>query len=426
MTRSMGFCNWRNGRGLCATLVALSLALVSSTGFAKGELQAAIDAAQAGATLLLDDGLYEGKLVIRKPLTLKAQGPNVVIRGDGTGDVILVQASHVTLEGLHVEGSGVQHQSVDAGIHVDGAQDVHILHNTFTDCLFGINFEKTHASSIVGNTITSKPFAPGLRGDGFRLWYSHNNLISHNTTNAVRDNVFWYSSGNTVEYNEGRGSRYSLHFMYANRNTVAHNHYDHNTVGVFLMFTQDVDVFDNVISHASGPFGVGIGMKESSNVTVRHNELLYNARGFYLDSSPYQPGTLNTFTDNRIFFNTTGFLLHGTLLPSHFEDNAFKGNIDDVNNDTPESHLEINQWRHNYWDNYQGFDRNRDGFGDIAHEQYLFADRLWSYLPPAKLFYGSPILDVMNFLWRLMPFSEPQRLLTDPEPRISAPQWSEP
>ena len=151
---------------------------------------------------------------------------------------------------------------------------------------------------------------------------------------------------------------------------------------------------------------------------MEENQILYNARGFYLDSSPYQPGTLNTFRGNEINFNTTAFLLHGTLLPSLFESNVFKGNIEDVANDTPESKLEINTWRSNYWDNYEGFDRNDDGYGDIPHEQWMYADRIWSYLPAAKFFYASPVLDFMNFLWRLMPFSEPVLLARDARPQI--------
>ena len=78
----------------------------------------------------------------------------------------------------------------------------------------------------------------------------------------------------------------------------------------------------------------------------------------------------------------------------------------------------MNSWAGNYWDNYQGFDRDKDGYGDIPHEQWMFADRIWNYLPAAKLFYASPVLDFMNFLWRMMPFSEPELVARDPRPRM--------
>ena len=396
-----------------STLLALAACQASC-----GVLQDAVDQAPEGAVIELGSGLYEGNVVIRKPLALKGTQPNVVVRGEGKGSVITVQSSFVTIEGLTVENSGGEHQTVDAGITVRDADNVQIRNNTIRNCLFGVNFEKTNKSVIEGNHISSLDASLGLRGDGLRLWYSHNNLLKANETFGVRDNVFWYSSGNRIVNNIGRDSRYSLHFMYADRNVLEHNQYRNNSVGIFLMFSEGSVLRGNFVSDSTGPFGIGIGMKEASNMLVEGNQILYNARGFYLDSCPYQPGTVNVFRGNKINYNTTAFLLHGTLLPSRFEENSFKGNIEDIANDTPESHLEINTWRHNYWDNYQGFDRNGDGFGDIPHEQWMYADRIWNHLPAAKIFYASPILDFMNFLWRLMPFSEPSLLARDESPRI--------
>ncbi|WP_333580056.1 nitrous oxide reductase family maturation protein NosD [Duodenibacillus massiliensis] len=398
----------------------LSLVFVlASIGVSRASpLQQAIDKAPSGAVIALGPGFYEGNIAISKPLTLRASGKGVVIHGDGTGSVITVTASYVTVDGLTIENSGPKHQTVDAGITVRGADNVKILRNRIRDCLFGVNFEQTNRSVIEDNDITSLPVSLGLKGDGIRLWYSHGNLIRMNRTRYVRDNVFWYSSANKIYENSGADSRYSLHFMYADRNEILSNDYRRNSVGIFLMFSQGSTLKRNFVADSTGPFGIGIGMKESSDILVEENQILYNARGFYLDSSPYQPGTFNTFRGNEINFNTTAFLLHGTLLPSLFESNVFKGNIEDVANDTPESKLEINTWRSNYWDNYEGFDRNDDGYGDIPHEQWMYADRIWSYLPAAKFFYASPVLDFMNFLWRLMPFSEPVLLARDARPQI--------
>ena len=39
---------------------------------------------------------------------------------------------------------------------------------------------------------------------------------------------------------------------------------------------------------------MGIGFKESSNVVLEENALLYCAKGIYLDVSPYEPDTVNT------------------------------------------------------------------------------------------------------------------------------------
>ena len=184
------------------------------------------------------------------------------------------------------------------------------------------------------------------------------------------------------------------------------------------MFSQGSTLKKNLIANATGPFGIGIGMKEASDILVENNEVLYNARGFYIDASPYVPGTVNTFKNNLIEFNSVAFHLHGTLFGSNFEDNIIKGNIDDVVNDTPESKIELNRWSKNYWDNYQGFDRDKDGFGDIPFEQHMYADKLWQHKPAAKIFYASPVIELLNMLWKIMPFSNPELVAKDNEPRV--------
>ncbi len=84
------------------------------------------------------------------------------------------------------------------------------------------------------NYITSKKQDLGLRGDGIRLWYSHDNQILSNELYKTRDFVVWYSSGNIIEKNHGSYNRYSLHFMYAGRNLVKNNLFEYSSVGIFL------------------------------------------------------------------------------------------------------------------------------------------------------------------------------------------------
>lgn len=183
-----------------AALFGLSLFVIApSASYAAGELQKAIDDASEFATVKLGPGLYEGNIVIRKPLTLVATQPSAVIKGDGKGSVVTVESSYVTIEGLEIINSGGEHQTIDSGIAVKNGFNVKIKNNKIHECLFGVNLEKSNNCVVEDNQISSKKLSLGLRGDGIRLWYSHSNLIIKNHTFQVRDNVFWYSSGNTVE-----------------------------------------------------------------------------------------------------------------------------------------------------------------------------------------------------------------------------------
>ncbi|MCL2873188.1 MAG: nitrous oxide reductase family maturation protein NosD [Betaproteobacteria bacterium] len=400
-----------------AALPLLLLLLLPLPGMGS-TLQEAIDNAASGSIIKLGRGVYPGPVRIDKDITLTSEDGSAIIRGPGKGSVITIAANHAVVSNLIVEGSGDSFQTVDACIVVRDVRNIKVLGNTLRDCLFGVNLENTHQSQVEGNTISSKPFSLGLRGDGIRLWYSHTNIIRGNTTRFVRDNVFWYSSANEIEDNTGSDSRYSLHFMYADRNDIRFNHFQNNSVGIFLMYSQGSTVVGNVLAGASEKFGIGLGMKEVSDCFVENNTLLYNANGLYLDQSPLQPGATNRFRGNRFLYNAVAIQMHGVILGSVYEDNRFDGNITDIDNDSPESKLSLNQWYRNRWDNYEGFDRNHDGFGDTPHEVYAYADQLWGHRPAVRFFYAAPIISVINFMARLMPFSEPVLLATDPQPVV--------
>ena len=61
-------------------------------------------------------------------------------------------------------------------------------------------------------------------------------------------------------------------------------------------------------------------------------------------------------------------------------------------------------------------DGDSDGVGDTAYELYVYADRLWQDVPYAQFFKGSPVLEVLDFLERLAPFTEPHLLVSDARP----------
>ena len=63
--------------------------------------------------------------------------------------------------------------------------------------------------------------------------------------------------------------------------------------------------------------------------------------------------------------------------------------------------------------------REGDGVGDTPHEVYNYADRIWMDVPAAQFFKGTPMLETLDFLERLAPFSEPDLTLKDEEPMIT-------
>jgi nitrous oxidase accessory protein len=377
-------------------------------------LQELVDKTEENGTLTPPPGTYSGPVVIDKPMTIDGQG-QVTIDNGGKGTVVLLDTDGATVKDLHLTNSGESANDIDSGVQVRGNYNV-IKDNVIDDCLFGVDLQQSKNNIIRRNTISSKTkFGLGQRGDSVRLWYSFNNKITDNITNNVRDMVVWYSADNTIARNTASNSRYSLHFMYSRYNLVEDNVYNNNTVGIFLMYSDGVIVRNNKITHAAGPTGIGIGFKETSDLIIENNQILYCASGLYIDVSPFQPDTTNQFSNNLIAYNGIGIRFLNDWHSNIFKKNQFSGNLTQIIV-SGRGTANRNTWEGNYWSDYEGFDEDDDGVGDKPYELYTYADRLWRDAPYAQFFKGSPVLETLDFLERLAPFSQPELLVRDKSP----------
>ena len=381
-------------------------------------LQDAIDRAPVGSTIKLPAGVYRGNITINKPLRIIGQGEGVIIDGGGEGTVITTKGSFITLKNLTIINSGERHDKLDAAIAMSEGKQCEISNCVIKDTLFGIDLQMVSNSIISNNTITSKDLDLGLRGDGLRLWYSNDNIVNKNALVRSRDMVVWYSHGNVISENTGEHCRYSLHFMYAGKNIVKDNRYQYNSVGIFFMYSQDTVATGNVVKSSLGATGMGIGLKDVSNFTIKDNPVIYCAQGLYIDRSPFEPDTNNWIEGNNLLYNAEAIHFHSLSENNIIKDNTIMGNIEDIVNDSRGSKTNENEIVGNYWDNYAGFDKNGDNIGDTPHKVYQYADQLWVYNPDVKFFYGSPVISLLNFLAKLAPFSKPLFLLEDKKPKV--------
>lgn len=424
LTFSKYLCLWMdssraNQRQSLRHLVAVLLLLLPLSGFAEKlpSLQELVDDAAPNSTLIPPPGTYAGPIILDSPLTIDGKG-KVTIDAGGKGSVVYIDTDGVTLKNLHLTNSGESHNDIDAGVQVRGKFNV-IKDNIIDNALFGIDLQQSDSNIIRRNTISSKDVDLGMRGDSVRLWYSFNNKITDNTIRNSRDMVVWYSADNTIARNDSRGGRYSLHFMYSRYNLIDSNHYEHNSVGIFLMYSDSVIIKNNYIAYANGATGMGIGFKESSDIEVSGNQILYCATGMYIDVSPYQPDTTNRITNNVISFTSIAIDFLNDWKGNIFEGNSFKANQTQIAVSGGKT-ANRNTWIGNYWDDYEGFDQDHDGIGDTKYELYGYADRLWMDVPAARFLKGTPIMAVLDFLERLAPFSTPDMLVRDEKPLMTA------
>ncbi len=404
-------------RGILSVLLAGCVMLSGSVW--AGELpsfQELVDATEEGETLVPPPGVYAGPVVVSDPITIDGRG-KVTIDNQGKGTVILLDTDGATIKGLHLTNSGASANDLDSAVHVRGNFNV-IKDNIMDEVLFGVDLQQSSNNIVRRNRITSISRIPlGQKGDSVRLWYSFKNKITDNIIEHVRDMVVWYSADNVIAGNKTSHSRYSLHFMYSRYNLVENNEYYNNTVGIFLMYSDGVIVRNNQIRHAAGPTGVGIGFKETSDLTVEDNQVLYCATGLYIDVSPFQPDTINTFDNNLIAYNGIGIRFLNPWHSNEFRNNNFAGNLTQVAVGGRGNAMK-NLWEDNYWSDYEGFDRDGNDIGDTPYKLTAYADRIWQDVPYAQFFKGSPVLEVLDFLERLAPFSEPKVLVEDQTPQL--------
>ncbi len=178
-------------------------------------IQAAVDAAAAGAIVTVDAGVYPELVTINKPLTLRGAQAGVDARSNrraaaesvltgfdfGGGNVstsFYVAANDVTLDGFVVQGN-TSTGTYGAGIVIaPNVAGTHVVDNIIQNNVSGLflaNNSSTDAALIQHNVFRNNNNAGE---DGGRGIYSNGGLSGGNLTNVTIDsNFFAFNYGNT-------------------------------------------------------------------------------------------------------------------------------------------------------------------------------------------------------------------------------------
>ena len=270
----------------------------------------------------------------------------------------------VVIRGIHLTGSGTSYDAMDAGVVIE-ADEVLFEDNRLDDVLFGINIKQGNSNIIRNNTITSKAFEPSLRGEGLRIWYGNENLIEGNTFHHVRDLLLTNATANRIIGNELHDNRISLEFVFSPKNIVKNNHIGRNDTGIVAIYSDGLSIEENHIEHIRNMGSSVLAIKESSQVRIKGNETLHNAVGLTANS-PVFPEYILYLENNRFSYNNVAMYFWGEKGDHIIHGNRFENNLSTI----AVSHVKSaksNDWDGNLWDDYRGFDRDHDGYGDTPH-----------------------------------------------------------
>ncbi|MGE3171676.1 MAG: nitrous oxide reductase family maturation protein NosD [Planctomycetota bacterium] len=386
---------------------------------AAGEpLQAAIDAAADGATVELLPGEHRGPVRLDRGITLR--GPRAaVIASDGTGSTVQLGGKGAGLLGCTVRGSGSRFDLLDSAIRVEG-QDLVVRGVQVREALFGILVQLSQRVTIAGNVVLGTgQAAMGLRGDGIRLWETTDSVVADNVVRDCRDVVVWYSSGNRITGNRTSGCRYGTHFMYSHGNVVSDNRHVDDVVGIFVMYSRDVEIRRNLLARSTGAAGIGLGVKESGNLVVADNWFVQDTIGVYLDTSPLDTSHHNEFTGNVFRLCDAAVSFHASVTRNRFTDNQFADN-DALLRVGGQGDALACEFRSNHYDGYRGYDLDGDGIGDVPFEYRRLSSQLEDRRPELALLHGAPALQMVDLVGELLPMFAPRMLMTDAAPRLRA------
>ena len=327
-------------------------------------IQAAVNNATAGDTIIVRNGTYYENVVVNTSLTLQGEDRNTtIIDGGGNGDVVNMTADNVTISGFTVRHSGQ-----NAGIN-----------------LYSCN------TTIMGNNVLNNDY-------GIYLFRSNNNIISNNNVSSryVLSIYLSYSSNNTISNNTisryDRGIRLDTNSNYNKiiSNTISSKGY----AAIMLLKNYNNTIVGNTLS-ATGCClgGIGIWVSGSGHTIVNNTLSSCSDRGIMLKhaynnvisgniiSSDGTYGIVISYTNSSIISNNyISNNDNGITLTQHAEKNIIYCNTITNNYRGIYSYTSLgadNQIYHNNIinNNYQALDT---GNGTLWNKEYPIGGNYWS------------------------------------------------
>lgn len=396
-------------------LAAVGIVTVSSAGPIR-LLSEAVARARAGDTVIVTAGRYQeqGSIRIDRPLTILGRGRPVILgRGDHT--ILVVASAGVTIIGLVVEHVNPISTEDRAGIRLEGATGCRIEDNEVRDTYFGIYGAKVEDCRIVANRVTGPTRSEQASGNAIQFWNSNRLTIQGNTVVGHRDGIYLeFVTESLLADNESRGNRrYGLHFMSSHGCTYRRNRFIGNGAGVAVMYTKRVVMEANEFLDNRGPAAYGLLLKDISDGEIRGNLFRSNSTGLYLEGA-----NRLRVSGNRFEVNGWAVRLLANSVDNRFETNVFVGNAFDV---ATNSRSASSTFAGNFWDRYQGFDRNRDGKGDVPYRPVRLFSLVVEQNDPALILLRSLFVDLLDQAERVFPILTPETLV-DATPLMEPPR----
>jgi nitrous oxidase accessory protein len=366
-----------------------------------------------GGTIVMEAGRYRlgTELVVSRPVTIAGRG-EVVLEGAGPHGLLRVIADSVTLRGLvfrNVERSFIHDR---AAVLLDSVAGCAIEDSRFERTFFGIYLKAVRGCRVRGNRLDGGREGVPAGGNGIHLWNSTGVTVERNEVTGHRDGIFLeFSTDARVRHNRStRNGRYGLHFMFSHDCEYSDNAFVDNRAGIAVMYSKRVAMRRNDFAENWGAAAYGLLLKEIADSEIEGNRFRGNSVAMFIEGSSRLRVIGNEFARNgwavKLMANTEG---------NRFEENRFAGNAFDV---ATNSRSNSSTFTGNSWDQYRGYDLDRDGYGDVPFRPVRFFSLVVQEHEPALILLRSFFVELLDLAERVLPILTPESLV-DTRPRMA-------
>lgn len=374
-------------------------------------IEKAIQLAEANDIIIIKPGIYaEDSIIINKSLEIKGEG-EPIIDGQGNGEIIIISANNVKVSGLVIKNSGVSYLHENAGIRLDEASNCEISNNKFLRNFFAIYLAKSSNCIIKNNIIEGEKKRETNSGNGIHLWYCRDITVSENTITNHRDGIYFefVRNGRIMDNISKENLRYGLHFMFSDSCEYIGNSFEKNGAGVAVMYTKNVLMKNNYFKQNWGTASYGILLKDISDSEITLNHFEDNTIGVYIEGC-----NRVTIRQNDFIKNGWAVKLMANSMDNYFYSNNFIGNSFDVSTNSKQN---FNTFSNNYWANYNGYDLNKDGIGDVPFRPVTMFSMMVEKQPSALVLLNSLFIKLLDIAESIIPSITPEAL-TDAKPSM--------
>lgn len=391
---------------LCAQLTKADNILVGKTRMYK-TIQSGINAAQYGDSIIVDAGIYkEHDIEINKRLYIR--GVNYpTIDGEKKSTIITIHSDGTVLEGFKIINSGFSERTDMAGVLIVDSYHVTVQNNKLDNTHFAIYSQHSRSCTIKDNEIHSYAKNEMLSGNGIHAWRSDSLLIIGNTISGHRDGIYFEFVTNSLVWRNisRKNIRYGIHFMFSHHDTYISNIFEKNEAGVAVMYTNHVHMYNNFFLDNWGAAAYGILLKDITDSEISGNHFSHNTTAIEMEGGNRNNLYKNTFNNNGWALKISASSIDNNIYENNFLNNTF----DVATNGT----MVVNKFTGNYWDKYEGYDLDRDGFGDVPYHPVSMYSMIIQSNPAALMLFRSIIVSLLDKTEKLLPGITPENLKDD-------------